>query len=363
MLSLGLYYYDTQKQITLAQYKATMSKYAYVHIKKLKALHHYFPQENRYPRDDKYASAIYDIDKVKIFSLLHQPRVYFDKDIYIKDGFVHYIKILDTYYLGTRYLIIEIKDNKDWLTNMYKKLLLYASISFIIFGLLGLFLANLFIKPLRDSIMLLDRFIKDTTHELNTPLSTILANIEMMDRDVMAQKNIKKLDRINSAAKSVSVLYKDLTYLTLEQHKNSNDETLNLKDIIQERCEYFDVLAKSKNISFELDLQDATIIIDRNKITRVIDNLISNAIKYNKRNGTIQITTKPNKLIIQDSGIGIAKDKIPFMFDRYMRFDSSEGGFGVGLSIVKNIIDEYDMKISVESEVNKGTRIEIKWQN
>ena len=163
--------------------------------------------------------------------------------------------------------------------------------------------------------MLLDRFIKDTTHELNTPLSTILANIEMMDREVMAKKNLKKLDRINSAAKAVSVLYKDLTYLTLEQHKNNNDEEINLKELIKERCEYFDILAKSKNITFELDLQDANILIDRNKITRVIDNLISNAIKYNKRNGIIQITTKNSTLIIQDSGIGIAKDKIPYMFD------------------------------------------------
>jgi two-component system OmpR family sensor kinase len=77
-------------------------------------------------------------------------------------------------------------DDEEWFARLYKKLLLYAFISFIVFGLLGLFLAHLFIKPLRDSVMLLDRFIKDTTHELNTPLSTILANIEMMDREVMA---------------------------------------------------------------------------------------------------------------------------------------------------------------------------------
>ena len=68
------------------------------------------------------------------------------------------------------------------------------------------------LKPMRDSIMLLDRFIKDTTHELNTPLSAILANIEMMDTDVMVEKNRKKLTRINIAAKTVSTLYKDLTY-------------------------------------------------------------------------------------------------------------------------------------------------------
>jgi two-component system OmpR family sensor kinase len=239
--------------------------------------------------------------------------------------------------------------------------MIYSIISFLIFIALGIFLAKLFIKPMRDSVILLDRFIKDTTHELNTPLSTILANIEMMDRSVMAEKNIKKLDRINSAAKSVSVLYKDLTYITLEQNKSNNDEQVNLKEIIEDRVEYFDVLASSKQITFSLDLDEASLYIDKNKIVRVIDNLISNAIKYNKRGGSIHITLKEGSLVVEDSGIGIKSEKIPYMFDRYMRFNSSEGGFGIGLSIVKNILDEYGMSVEVSSELNQGTRIEIKW--
>ena len=361
MISLGLYYYKTEKQIALAQYKVTLSKYAYNYIQRLKVLHHYFPKQSTYPRDEAFSSAIYDIDKVEIFSLLRDKNVDFDKDIYRDNDYIHYVKTLDTYYLGTRYLILEIKDDKKWLHAIYKRLMLYAVISFLIFGILGVFLAKLFIKPMRDSVILLDRFIKDTTHELNTPLSTILANIEMMDRSVMAEKNIKKLDRINSAAKSVSVLYKDLTYITLEQNKSNNDEQVNLKEIIEDRVEYFDVLASSKQITFSLDLDEASLYIDKNKIVRVIDNLISNAIKYNKRGGSIHITLKEGSLVVEDSGIGIKSEKIPYMFDRYMRFNSSEGGFGIGLSIVKNILDEYGMSVEVSSELNQGTRIEIKW--
>ena len=361
MLVLGSYYFSTQKQIMLAKQRATLSKYAYEQTKKLKALHHYFPEERTYPRDDRFKSAIYDMDFIKIFSLLEQKDIKFDKDIYLKNGYIHFVKILDNYYLGAKYLIIETEDSGVWLEVIYKKMAIYSLISFILFVSLGIFLAKLFIKPMRDSIMLLDRFIKDTTHELNTPLSTILANIEMMDKEVMAPKNIKKLDRINSAAKSVSVLYKDLTYITLEHNRSNEDEDINLQELIKQRVEYFDALAHSKQITFKLELSYSTIHIDKNKITRVIDNLISNAIKYNKRGGYIKLTTKEHFFSIEDSGIGIAKEKLPYMFDRYMRFDSSEGGFGIGLSIVKNITKEYNIKIETTSTLGKGTRIVLTW--
>jgi two-component system OmpR family sensor kinase len=215
---------------------------------------------------------------------------------------------------------------------------------------------------MRDSIMLLDRFIKDTTHELNTPLSAILANIEMMDTGVMIEKNKKRLNRINIAAKTVSVLYKDLTYMTLEQEKKSEEEEIAIYLVIKNRIEYFDILAKSKQITFELNLQHATIYMDKRKFIRIIDNLISNALKYNKRGGKIMINLYEDRLSITDTGIGIDEDKIPFMFDRYMRFNQSEGGFGVGLSIVKQIIDENNLKIEVTSTINIGTKITILWK-
>jgi two-component system OmpR family sensor kinase len=75
----------------------------------------------------------------------------------------------------------------------------------------------------------------------------------------------------------------------------------------------------------------------------------------------VTIILKEKILVIEDTGIGISEENIPFMFDRYLRFNSSEGGFGVGLSIVKKIIDEYGWKISTVSEKEKGTRIEIRW--
>ena len=136
---------------------------------------------------------------------------------------------------------------------------------------------------------------------------------------------------------------------------------LDVREIIADRVEYFEVLAKSKQVTFSLSLTEAEIVMDRRKFIRVIDNLISNAIKYNKRNGEIRIELKRNRLVIEDTGIGISEEKIPFMFDRYLRFNKSEGGFGVGLSIVKKIVDEYGIRIEVESEEGVGTRMVLIW--
>jgi len=360
---LSAFYYESQKKLALSNYRVMLAQYAYIQTKRLKVLHHFFPDRREYPRDPRFTSAIYDIEFHKIFSLNRVESIRFDEEIYLTNGYVHFIKGLDTYYLGTRYLVIEVKDDGKWEVAIWKDIALYGVIAFVLFLLFGLYLAKLFLKPMRDSIMLLDRFIKDTTHELNTPLSAILANIEMMDTDVMVEKNRKKLDRINIAAKTVSTLYKDLTFLTLEQEKKNEDEHLDVKEIILDRVEYFDILARSKQITFSLALDDATLYMDRRKFTRIIDNLISNAIKYNKRKGTIKITLEPNRLIIEDSGIGIDEEKIPLVFDRYLRFNSSEGGFGIGLSIVKKIADEYGLSIDVTSQKEVGTKMEIRWEN
>jgi len=358
---LSIFYYESQRQLMLSDKRATLAQYAYIQTKRLKVLHYFFPERTEYPRDPRFRSAIYDIEFNKIFSLNRAERVNFDEEIYIENGYIHFVKGLDTYYLGTRYLVIEVVDDGKWTGQIWKDIALYGSIAFVLFLLFGLYLAKLFLKPMRDSIMLLDRFIKDTTHELNTPLSAILANIEMMDTDVMVKKNRKKLERINIAAKTVSTLYKDLTYLTLEQEKKNEDEVLDVREIIADRVEYFEVLAKSKQVTFSLSLTEAEIVMDRRKFIRVIDNLISNAIKYNKRNGEIRIELKRNRLVIEDTGIGISEEKIPFMFDRYLRFNKSEGGFGVGLSIVKKIVDEYGIRIEVESEEGVGTRMVLIW--
>ena len=358
---LATYYYQSQEKLMLADQRATLTKYAYIQTKRLKVLHHFFDERTEYPRDSRFKSAIYDLEYMQIFSLLEEKKVNFTEEIYIVNNHIHFVKHLDDFYLGTKYLILEVSDDGVWRTEIWKNILGYGIFSFFFFMLFGLYLAKLFLRPMRDAIVLLDRFIKDTTHELNTPLSAILANVEMMDKDVMVEKNITKLNRINIAAKTVSILYKDLTYLTLEQEQKNEDEMIELKTLIHDRAEYFSILAESKKLDCDLDLEEASLFADKRKITRVIDNLISNAIKYNKRNGTVGIKLRQGELIIWDTGIGMKEENVPYMFDRYMRFNDSEGGFGIGLSIVKTILNEYHISIEVQSKKEEGTKMVLKW--
>jgi len=345
----------------LSQQRATLFKYGYIHAKRLKVLHHFFDERVDYPRDPRFKSAIYDIDYKSIFSILEDTHVKFDEEIYRTGNHIQFVKSLDDFYLGTKYIIIEVQDDGLWKDDIWKHILAYGIFFFFLFMLFGLYLAKLFLKPMRDSIVLLDRFIKDTTHELNTPLSAILANIEMMDTDAMIDKNKTKLNRINIAAKTVSTLYKDLTFLTLEQEKENEDESIDLKILIENRAEYFAILAQSKKLNYQFDLNPAMIYMDRQKLTRVIDNLISNAIKYNKRNGIVGFSLKQGELTIWDTGIGISESDMDFVFDRYIRFNQSEGGFGVGLSIVKKIVDDYNMHIKVISKESEGTKMVLTW--
>jgi len=261
--------------------------------------------------------------------------------------------------LGAKYLFIEVNEDFSWKDDAIKEIMLYGILTLVIMAVFGYFFLGIFLRPMHDAIALLDNFIKDTTHELNTPISAILANVEMMDKVAMGAKNERKLARINIAAKTVSHLYQDLTYLTLSHNRESKDELIDLRELIFDRVEYFSILAGSKKVTFTLDLKDSVLFIDAIKIARVIDNLISNAIKYNKRNGKIHIILREEYLCVEDTGIGIPAEKVNQIFDRYSRFNSSEGGFGIGLNIVKSIAVEYNLKIKVNSVLNEGTSIRI----
>ncbi len=356
---LGTFYYQSKEKLMYSNQRTILSNYAHEQIQQLRRLHQDFPQKTEYPRSSEFRSAIYDIERSKIFSTLSPQPIYFNKAFYRKNGTIRFRMYLDDYYLGAKYLFIEIDEDKEWYSSVMMDIFTLGTIILIVLGIFGLFFVNLFLRPMKNSIVLLDDFIKDTTHELNTPISAILANVEMMDLDVMEEKNRKKLSRINIAAKTVSHLYQDLTYLTLDHNRQSKDEWIDLKRLIEDRVEYFAILAGSKKVTFDLNLNYSTIFIDGIKIARVVDNLISNAIKYNKRGGKIEITLRKDYFIVQDSGIGIEAEKVSDIFERYTRFNSSEGGFGIGLNIVKSIIDEYSLKISVQSVLKEGTSIRV----
>ena len=357
-------YYQFKKDLMLQDVRQTLQNYSNTQIANLKELHINIDKSDIYPRDERFNSAIYDSSKKKIFSTLLMGDVKLDEVIYLKDGYIHLIKEPESYYLGSKYVIVEIEDDNIWFANIKYKMLFWFLFSFILLLFVGYFIAKLFLKPMRESIQMLDRFIKDTTHELNTPIAAILSNIQMINKDNIDEKLAKKINRIEIGAKTISNIYEDLTFVSLNNQIISNNEKLNFSQILNQRVDFFKSIANSKQSEFILDIKENVFIVcDIKKLSKLIDNILSNAIKYNKFQGFIKVTLKDKILIIEDSGKGMSKDNLANLFTRYKRFDKSVGGFGIGLNIVSLIAKEYDLKIDVISKIDVGTRIKIRWQD
>ena len=362
LVFVAFLYYGLQRDIMLQSKREALSNLTNEQIAKLKSLHVNFDKDQTYPRDERFNSAIYDSSFKKIFSTLNSKNVNLYEDIYLKEGKIYFIKELESYYLGARYIAIEVDEPPLWSQKVYQELGLYGAILFLVLTLIGYFLLNLILQPMKDAISLLDRFIKDTTHELNTPINAILSNIEMIELDTLDENLARKIKRINIGAKTIAHLYEDLTYLILSHSALSHDEEVELKGLIEERIEYFALIVESKKIVLSSSLEESVFLhIDRQKMTKLFDNILSNAIKYNKIGGTIHISLQTNSIEICDSGKGIEEEKIALMFERYSRFDKTVGGFGIGLSIVAFIAKEYHLHVSVNSKVNEGTQVKISW--
>ena len=355
-------YYEFQKDLMLQEKRQILQNYSNDLVVRLRDLHVNIDKNDIYPRDERFESAIFDSDKKRIFSTLNSSTVSLDEIIYTKKKYIHFIKEPESYYLGSKYIVVEIPDDGIWFEQIRYKIIVSFLLAFIFMMFLGYFILRLFLKPMRDALHLLDRFIKDTTHELNTPVTAIITNIEMIDKSSLDDKLLKKINRIEIGAKTISNIYEDLTFVTLNNQIISNNEEINFSNVLKQRIEFFNSIATMKKISFDLNIKDDVLMVcDMKKITKLIDNILSNAIKYNKIAGFIKINLDDNFLSIEDSGKGIEKENLKTLFERYSRFDKSVGGFGIGLNIVSLIAKEYNLKVDIKSQINIGTTVEIRW--
>ena len=356
-------YYTLQKELATSQRTILLNEYANDFKLALQELHNDKTDDLLYPTDEKFKTSLYGDDYKLIYSTLSNPQNLLTEVTYTNNKIIRYVTQPQKYYLNTQYIIVEMTADKQWLSETIKTTIIYSCIFFIFMLVVGYFLLNLFLKPMRDALHLLDTFIKDTTHELNTPISTIMTNIELIERDKIEDKYLLKIiNRIDIGAKTIANIYDDLTYLMLNNKIISKNEDINLKELIEQRVEYFSILANIKKIEVLSNLNPHAVLhIDNKKISKVIDNILSNAIKYNKINGSIYITLDTNSLRIKDTGQGIKKENIDLMFDRYARFDKVVGGFGIGLNIVKMICNEYKLTINIESELDNWTEISLSW--
>lgn len=134
---------------------------------------------------------------------------------------------------------------------------------------------------------------------------------------------------------------------------------INIKYLLDEEIEYFKLFASKKAIELEYKANDTLFNIDEESFKRLTNNLISNALKYTKKNGKVSILLSNNKLTISDNGCGIAKDDIKNIYNRFYRANNTTGGFGIGLNIVNTICKEFNIKIDIKSQIGEGTKFEL----
>jgi two-component system OmpR family sensor kinase len=351
MALLGFFYYENEKKLytdlTKSKLQNTVSKISseiiFSHMRGFR-----FKKE-QYLNNKNYKISFYDFKKKRLYGNLDE-KMDFTKNVSFKNGDFILVDNSTVGHLGVEYIVIKDKSLGIKLMDLKFDIALIFFFIYSLVALLGVYLAKLFLRPIKEEREKLNNFIKDTTHELNTPISAILMSTESKTL------NEKQVERINLSAKRISEIYKDLTYIFLEDDKREKSiELIRIDKLIEEQIEYFSILAQKKGIKIECELDEFEYKIQRDDFIRIINNLLSNAIKYNKMNGKIQVRLKKNSLEVKDSGIGIQKDKIDDIFKRYYRATNQKGGFGIGLNIVAKVCKTYRIEVKVSSQEKEGS--------
>ncbi len=210
------------------------------------------------------------------------------------------------------------------------------------------------------------QFVANVSHELKTPLTSIKGFAETL-RYVEDEKNKERfLDIINDEAERLTRLIDDILVLSdIENNKEKNEESVDINRLIEDICYLVKNSADGKDIKIIISGEKIPCVLgDKDKFKQMLINLVDNAIKYTESGGSVTIGTelKGNKYIIwvQDTGVGIPKEHIDRLFERFYRVDKArsraQGGTGLGLAIVKHIVLGLNGTINVESEVGKGSK-------
>jgi len=256
-------------------------------------------------------------------------------------------------HLNVSYTVIQEETFIDTIAEIKKNTIIQLLILYLFITMIGYYLAKLFIKPIQMKRIQLDNFIKDSTHELNTPISALLMSIKPQN-----QMREKEYARIKISANRISDIYKDLTYLFLRNHQPEHQKAnrLNINKILKNQIAHLSPLAEHKKLTIiENYHNEIEFKIDEESLIRLLNNLLSNAIKYNKLGGSIKISIQDKTLTIKDSGIGIEKNRQKEIYDRFYRGTEQRGGFGLGLNIVYNICQNYDIGIDMKSQEGVGS--------
>ena len=238
--------------------------------------------------------------------------------------------------------------------DIYYKALISALFLGAVIFFMTLFFIKISMKPLERLNRYLNMFFNDAMHELKTPLGVMQLNLEILK----SKENSKVLKRLFNSMQNMSLIYEDIEYHIKHTHVTYTPENVDFTYFLRERIEVFRDLASVKHIGIEEDLEaHINVMINRVELQRIIDNTLSNAIKYSNKHTMIHVLLQHRGeyvvFSVRDEGIGIRDTKK--IFERYKREDTVKGGFGIGLSIVKYICDKNNILIKVTTKKEQGS--------
>ena len=250
-----------------------------------------------------------------------------------------------------------------------------GAICLFLIAISNIYITNQAFAPTLKTFQQLKQFMAEASHELRNPLTKINFATEALlshPEKIRRASDLRKLMMIQSSAEQMQRLLEDLLFLArTDSMPNSNDwegSILTLSELLVPLAEHFQALAKNRGIEFQAQLIDGLAIRgDASQLSRVFSNLLENAIKYTQTGGKISLYLEKSKqraiVSIEDTGIGITPEQVPFVFQRFWRAEQArrtqEEGLGLGLAIVEALVKQHKGKIIVNSEVNVGTCFKV----
>ena len=359
LVSVILYIYY-KNELKMSQESCTMElKNASMQIK-AEILDKYMKKKDFIPQKlskENVRYALLDKDKNIIFSYLDENfQIDYSKNFYENSFYNYFITTLDEENIPIKYIVMESCQVVNDKNSIKILILIKLIISSIFIACVCYLLSKILLNPARKRVDSMDKFIKDSAHELNTPISVLMTSVSMLKNGKNPEKMMKY---ILSSSKQISQIYNDIHFSAFNEINEDVFEEFDLKDLVFESSEYFNDISITKNIQINSNLQSCNIKMDRTKTQKLVNNLISNAIKYSYKDSIIEVVLKDNILSIKDFGIGITQEEQKEIFKRYRRGNNNEGGFGIGLDIVKRICKEYNLLLNLKSEKNKETVFSI----
>ncbi len=239
----------------------------------------------------------------------------------------------------------------------YLSIQLLLLFSLIVGFVIGGAYVRLLIEPLEKRSNELELLSRQTLHELNLPVATILANTQMLLKKEENEKNIKRLSRIEQASVTLKTLYTELDYMIKKQIHKVELVECELQDLIEQRVQTYEELFPQ--INFELTLEKYSVKIDTIGFLKVLDNLTHNAVKYSRPNSVVSLRLQDKQFSIKDEGVGMDEDFIFNAFEHYFQEDSQKSGQGIGLGLVKEYCDRNKISIYLDSKKDQGTTITL----